>query len=66
MDGRSRPNGLAVFRLMTVVFVRLLDGKVGRFVPLENLVDIDGSASGQVIEVCRLKPGPRSYSVSLP
>src|ERR1700730_11798209 len=35
-----------------LVFGRLLDGKVGRFGPLEDLVDIDGSASGQVIEVC--------------
>src|ERR1700730_1853645 len=35
-----------------------LHRKVGWFGPLENLVDIDGSASGQVIEVCRVAHQP--------
>src|SRR5580704_14030484 len=46
-----------------LVFGRLLNGKVGRFGPLENLVDIDGGASGQVIEICRVAHQPARFHI---
>jgi hypothetical protein len=49
--GISRPSALAVFRLITSSYGRHLHGQIGRFLALEDAIDIAGRAAVLVGEI---------------